>query len=248
MSRTNVAPSPEVVQPEGPPLARLQKLAAMGTMSAMLAHEFNNLLTPLIGHAQMALQRRDAAQMATALERVLRQARRAASLCDKILGMARDDGGAIDRAPLRQIAEDALDCLARDLQRDGIEVEIDIDPALCVRCVPAAIQQVLYNLLVNARQAMLDRGGRLSLAAEPTADGHVRLDVSDTGPGIDPAVLPRLFEPFFSTKGEADRPDRRGLGLGLTISRQLVSESGGELSVTSARGVGTTFTITLVGE
>jgi len=92
---------------------------------------------------------------------------------------------------------------------------------------------------------MLGRRGSLTIDAEPVAGGRVAVHVRDSGCGIREEDLPRIFEPFFSTKQYADRPDKRGLGLGLTICRDIVEEHGGELTVESKLGEGTTFTLTV---
>lgn len=224
---------------------RLQRLAALGTMSAMLAHEFNNLMTPIVGYAQFALQRKDPAQMATALEKTLKHSRRAASLCEKVLGMASDQQMGPTPTPVRPLALDALECLGRDLEKDGIEVGIDVDESLTVRAVAASLQQVLFNLVINARQATLGKRGRLTISAARTEQNEIRICVSDSGQGIRPEHIDQVFEPFFTTKSRQDQPDRRGLGLGLTISRQLIEESGGRLTVESRYGHGATFSIWL---
>jgi signal transduction histidine kinase len=224
---------------------RLQKLAGLGTMSAILAHEFNNLLTPIIGYVQAAQQRDDPRFTATALEKTLAHARHAAGLCAKVLGMASDDTSAPIPTDLRPLVEDALECLGRDPLRDGIVVSIEVSPTLQARINPAAVRQVLFNLLLNARQAMLDRRGTLAITAQRAGDRLVRLSVRDSGPGIAPDLLPRIFEPFVTTKSRADRPDRAGLGLGLYVSRQLVEECGGKLTVESRPGHGATFTLWL---
>lgn len=224
---------------------RLQKLASLGTQSAILAHEFNNLLTPLIGHAQHALERRDPNELAAALEKTLAHARRAAALCEKLLGLAADDRSAPESTGLLSLVLDTLDCLVRDLARDGIEVAVRIDERLHAYIHAPSIQQVLFNLLVNARQAMLGRRGRLTISARPAEHGFVALSVADTGPGIPADVLPYVFEPFFTTRAVDGPLDRRGSGLGLAISRQLVEENGGALLVESRDGHGATFTITL---
>ncbi|MFO0972614.1 MAG: HAMP domain-containing sensor histidine kinase [Phycisphaerae bacterium] len=242
----NLSSFADAVQPDGSITPHLQKLAALGTMSAVLAHEFNNLLTPVLGYAQLALRGRDPEQMAAALERTVRHARRAAELCAKILDMSSaESSGPAAPVALHALVSDALDCVARDLSRDGIELEIDVDAALQVCVHAAAVQQVLYNLIVNARQALLEQGGRLAITAREPADGFVRLDVCDSGPGLPEAIRDRLFEPFVSTKRRGGPTERRGLGLGLAVSRQLVEESGGRIEAGDAPGGGARFTLWL---
>ncbi len=227
-------------------IQRLQKLAALGTMSAVLAHELNNLLTPILGFCQMAAERKDERTMASAIERTLTYGRHAADLCQKIMGMATDDANEhAAPTPLRPLVEDAVECMARDLSKDGISIAIEVAPTLAARVHAASIKQVLFNLILNARQAMIDRRGHLFITAQRCGEHMVRLSVRDSGPGIAPETLTKIFEPFFSTKTSANRPDRRGLGLGLFVSKQLVEESGGKLTVESTPGDGATFTLWL---
>jgi signal transduction histidine kinase len=138
-----------------------------------------------------------------------------------------------------------LQTLGRDLQKDRIRLTVSVDDDLTARCNPNQLEQVLFNLLLNARQAILPKPGSLTLEAEPAGDNAVILRVRDNGPGITPANLERIFTPFFSTKRNADRPDRRGIGLGLAVCRQMVESWGGEINVESTVGEGTTFTLTL---
>ncbi len=143
------------------------------------------------------------------------------------------------------MAENAVGCLCRDLGKDNIGLNIQIDPGLCVRANENQLLQVMFNLVVNARQAMLGRRGRLTIDAVPMNEEQVEINVRDTGCGISAENLTRILQPFFSTKQDADKPDRRGLGLGLAISRGIVEDLGGTISVTSEMNVGTTFTVIL---
>ena len=105
---------------------RLQRLAGLGTRAAVLAHEFNNLLTPIIGYAQAAQERRDPSFTAIALEKTLMHARRAAELCARVLGMASDETVPQATTALRPLVEDGIECLGRDMKKDGIEVTVDV--------------------------------------------------------------------------------------------------------------------------
>lgn len=223
---------------------QLQRLASLGTLSAILAHEFNNMLAPVVSYSQYALQRDDPALARTALERTLAASQRLAQLCSKILGMAADDApGAVD-APLAPVVADAVDCLARDLAKDDITLTVNVPPDLHARFHAPTLRQVLFNLLLNARQAMLGRPGRLSISAQRSGD-IVELTVADTGPGISPGDLEKIFEPFFSTKRHEGELDRGGVGLGLFVCKQLMTDLGGSISVASRPGQGATFTLTL---
>jgi len=232
-------------------LRQTQKLAAMGTMAAMLAHEFNNILTRILNHADHALNyAADAELTAKALRRIHENAGRAAEISRSIFDFA---GSAEDRrrpVNLALLAREAINCLGRDPAKDNIAIRCRIAPDLVVLANATLLQQVLFNLVLNARQAILStsrRGGQLTLAADRHADGRVVIRVNDTGCGIPPANLANLFEPFFSTKTAAARSDRKGIGLGLAICRSIIVEHGGAIEVDSVLGEGTTFTITLPG-
>jgi len=226
-------------------LRQAQKLASLGTTAAMIAHEFNNLFTPVVAYAQQALDTADVELMKTALAKTLDRTNAMRQMADRVIGLARQPAGGIRSVNVRQLAENAVGCLCRDLGKDNIALNIQIDPGLTVRANENQLLQVMFNLAVNARQAMLGRRGRLTIDATLAGEDAVEINVRDTGCGIAPENLARIFEPFFSTKQDADKPDRRGLGLGLAISHGIIEDLGGTISVISEVGVGTTFTIHL---
>ncbi len=224
---------------------QLQRLASLGTVCAMVAHEFNNTLTPIISYCQYALQREDGEMMRTAVDKTLKNAGRLSLLCRRVLGMAADDQmGPTDTAIL-PLVTDAVECLGRDLEKDNITLTVEVAEDLKVRVTPGSLQQVLFNLIINARQAMADRSGSLRVSARPTGDDRVVIEVADSGPGIRPEHLDDIFEPFFTTRQHEERSDRRGIGLGLHICRQLMTEQEGAITVSSKPGEGATFTLTL---
>ncbi len=224
-------------------LREAQRLAALGTMSAMIAHEFNNLMTPVISYAQYAQEKGDEALLKRAVDKALQQAKRASQMCDRILGLATQQHlapGPVEVAPL---VNETVASLGRDLSKDSIQLRLNIPDSLRVKANPGQLQQVLFNLLLNARQAMLGKPGSLTVQAEPVEGGRVAIHVKDTGCGIRAEDLEQIWEPFFTTKRQADRPDQRGIGLGLTICKDIIEELGGTITVTSQTGLGTTFTI-----
>ncbi len=226
-------------------LRQAQKLASIGTTAAMLAHEFNNLFAPVVAYARHALDTDDVDMMRKALTKTLQGTDTVREMADRLVGLARQDSSVIQTVHVLKIAQNAIGCLMRDPQKDNITVNLQIDPELAVRANENQLLQVMFNLVINARQAMLGRAGRLTIDAAPTHEGRVMINVRDTGCGISPENLPRIFEPFFTTKKNADKPDKRGLGLGLSICRDLIEELGGDIDVESRPGSGTTFTITL---
>jgi len=228
-------------------LRHLQKLATLGTTAAMIAHEINNLLTPIMAYAHHALECDDPDLMRTALTKSLEASKSLSRMVDRVVGFARQGDGATRPVPVRNVVEDALGCLARDFTKDQIDVCLEVPPDLAVRANENQLMQVLVNLITNARKAMLGRPGRGRLTIRATAEGEdrVAIQVADTGCGIPPEHIDRVFDPFFTTHAQADRPERRGLGLGLPICRDIIQELGGTIELTSQVGVGTTFTITL---
>ncbi len=227
---------------------RLQRLASVGTIATMLAHEFNNLLTPILSYSQFARSSDDPDLLKTALDKCHKNAQRMATLCSKVLGVAVTDQLGPAMTEIRPLLVDAVACIGRDLSKDNIELTIDAAEDLKARVQAGSLQQILFNLVLNARQAMLDRPGRLTLAAGMIEGGRLQITVSDTGSGIRPEDLGRIFEPFFSTKEYERQQDRRGRGLGLHICKQLAEEQQGQITVQSTPKQGTTFTLTLPAE
>lgn len=227
-------------------LRQAQKLASIGTSTAMIAHEFNNLFTPVVAYAQHALDTDDVELMRKALAKTVDRCATMRNMADRLIGLAKNADSAVKTIRVLDVAQAAIECLGRDPQKDNITVNLQIDPDLTVRANENGLMQVLFNLVINARQALLGRGrGRLTLDAAPTPEGRVEINVRDNGCGIPAENLERIFEPFFSTKQDADKPDRRGLGLGLAICREIIEELDGRLSVSSEVNKGTTFTIIL---
>jgi len=224
---------------------RLQRLASLGTVSAMLAHEFNNILTPIVSYCGYAMQRQDPELMRTAVEKTHKNAQRLTTLCHRILGMAVDDQMGPTETAILPLVRDAVECLGRDLEKDDITMSVEVAEELKAKATAGSLQQVLFNLVINAKQAMLDRPGVLRITARQGDDQRVVIEVSDTGCGIKPENMERVFEPFFTTKQHEGRLDRRGIGLGLHVCKQLMEEQGGSIAVQSKFGEGTTFTLTL---
>jgi signal transduction histidine kinase len=230
-------------------LTHSHRLATLGTIAAIIAHEYNNILTPMVSYAQLALaQPDDHALMRKAVEKALAGAERAAHISSSLLGFARE-ADEQHAAPLRKTIETSVACLAREPKRDGIELTIDV-PEVQIAIAPLSLEQVFVNLLLNARQAMKRGGGKIAVTARVEAE-LVHIDVADTGPGIPPEVGDRLFEPFVTLRhpagaagGEGNK-ESKGTGLGLSICRDLVRRAGGDIACASTPGHGATFHITL---
>ena len=226
-------------------LRRAQRLATVGTMTAMVAHEFNNILTPIINYARLA--RKNPSLVDKALDRAADGGTRASDICQALLGVTRN-GSAQRELNLVQLINETLAAMARDPSKDGIELRLDVPGDLQATARGVELQQVLLNLLVNARTALLGVSGpkRIELSAGRKGSGVV-LRVSDNGAGIPPENLQRIFEPFFSTKQASHDGGSEGYGLGLAFCREMMTTMGGEISVESAPGQGTTFTLHMPG-
>jgi len=227
-------------------LNRLHPLATIGSASSMIAHEINNLLTPLGSYAQLALDHREDRDLVEkALRKAVLSCQRASRVMESMMAMAH--GRRQDKvcALLKPLIEEVFVCLARDFTKDKITVKIEVQEDLSVYAVPVQIQQVVMNLVLNAREAMLDRGGTLTICAQTQAD-TVLIEVCDTGGGIPAETLEKIFEPFFSTKHTTGRPGECfGTGLGLAFCKTVVEAHDGHLCVHSKPGEGTVFKISL---
>lgn len=226
-------------------ISSLERLASMGTAASMILHELNNLLAPVGTSAALALRHPEDRKLAEkALRRAQANCERAAKVAEAILSMTNGKGEKKQRVSLAKLVYEVFECLCRDFAKDGIAVKKDIDPDLTVLAVPVKLQQIIMNLILNAREALLATGGGTLCISGQDCNGFVRIRVSDTGCGMDSTTASRIFEPFFTTKSDDDL-GRSGAGLGLALCKRVVEEHGGTISVESEPGAGSTFTITL---
>lgn len=227
-----------------------QKLEAIGQLAGGVAHDFNNLLTVVNGYSELALQMLDSDHPARGLiQEVVHAGFRGAGLTQQLLAFSRKQILRVENLDLNAVIVGMQRMLLRLINED-ISLETELVPNLpLVRGDSTQLSQVLINLVVNARDAM-PRGGKLTLATHPVRIGaadaenwpeahpgmYVRLDVIDTGCGMDRATRGRIFEPFFTTK-----PTGAGTGLGLSTVHGIVHQHGGFLTVDSEPGQGTSF-------
>jgi hypothetical protein len=222
----------------------VEKLAALGSLAAGIAHELNNPIGIILSRIELMLMdaedRQGPAEVVEDLRVLHRQAQRLNRITGGLLSYGRRPHDASQPIDVRTVIQDTLLLAHYQLGRDGIDVSTAFDMDLpCVLGDATALQQVFMNLLLNARDAM-PNGGRLRIVATRTSDqpGWIRLVVADTGGGMAADVLARIAQPFFTTKSH-------GTGLGLSVSYTIIREHGGGVEVTSEPGRGTTFTITL---
>jgi signal transduction histidine kinase len=226
-------------------LLQAQKLSSVGALASSVAHEFNNILTTIINYAKLALrQDKDEAARIQALEKILKGSQRAATIINSMLGFARNTSTQREMTDLVALVEETLVLTDKDLSKHRIQVEKKYQGRPQAPVVPAQIEQVLLNLIINARQAM-PRGGRLRIEVRENArTGMAELRVSDTGVGIPLERLRLIFEPFYTTK-EPDAHGHGGTGLGLSVCRQIIEQHQGRIRVESLVGKGSTFTVKL---
>jgi signal transduction histidine kinase len=226
-------------------LRHARRMAALGELVSTTTHEFNNILTTVINYAKLGLRHRDDASRDKALTKILAAAERAEKITNGVLGYARNRGSERSPTDLAELVRQSLVLLDREMQTYRVQVDLQLEPAPPAVVCGNEIQQVLLNLLTNARQAM-PRGGRVVIRiAHDTASGTVDLTVRDSGSGIPPAVLPRIFERYFTTKHAPDSSGKGGTGVGLATCREIVEAHHGKIRVESTPGIGTAFTIKL---
>ena len=226
-------------------LLQTDKLAELGQMVTGVAHELSNPLTSILGYAQRLLLRRDPAGASHEARQIYQEAERASTILRQLLLSARESRPERRRVALNQVVSRTLE-LQRFSLADKVDVQLDLDPALpFVQGDAGQLQQVLVNLIGNARQAIEEqgKGGTIRVKTRRAADQRVLLEVSDDGPGIPQAIQARIFDPFFTTK-----PAGVGTGLGLAIVLGIVREHGGRLHLTSNVGKGSIFSIELPAE
>jgi PAS domain S-box-containing protein len=237
-------------------LRQAQKMEAIGHLTGGIAHDFNNILTSVMGYVGLAAERESAgadAKLGSYLEQALRSCRRARDLIQQMLVFSRGQRGERVPVDLAPIVEESSRLLRSTLPAT-LQLATELDaPLPRVRADRVQAEQVLLNLAINARDAMAG-GGTLTIGLaqhriengvcascrKPVSGRFVALSVADTGPGIPPEVMDRMFEPFFSTKEVG-----KGSGMGLATVHGIVHDHGGHVLVESAPGQGTTFRVLL---
>lgn len=235
-------------------LQQAQKMEAIGTLAGGIAHDFNNILTAIIGYTEMAvLDAPEATQLEQNLKEALKAAHRAKELVRQILAFSRQREQMRKPMLVAPIVKEALKLLRATLP-STIEIREEIGNLGTVEADPTQIHQVLMNLCTNASHAMRERGGVLTVSlSKATLDApldaqnpdmtpglYQKLTVSDTGHGMSPAVIKRIFDPYFTTKERGE-----GTGLGLAVVQGIVRNHGGAITVDSRRGKGSAFHVYL---
>lgn len=225
-----------------------EKLAAVGQLASGLAHEIGTPLNIIAGRAEYMLRKTEKDDIN--LERIIHQIERITGIVSRLLDFTRPKSLEIRSVNLKGIVENTLAFFEHQLNEKKIVVSIEFPDTLPdIQADPDQIHQVLFNIILNAIQAM-SKGGRLSVKVaqskprkgrlEEVGDRYIRITLSDTGVGIPEDEIPRIFDPFYSTKG----PDQ-GTGLGLSVSHAIMRSHGGRIDVKSRLGHGTEFCLLL---
>ena len=226
-------------------LTEVQALASVGELAGATAHEYNNLLTISINYARMGMRRRDDETRDLAFEKILDASERAAKIVAVVLGLARNRKQGRTATDVAALVDDVLLLLEREMTKYKICVEKKYQSVPRALVNGNQIQQVLLNLLVNARQAS-PNGGRIVVRIKRVKDDDfVDVVVRDYGVGIPKEKLPHIFDLFYTTKDGPDDSGKGGSGLGLALCKRIVEEHHGKIRVESSVGKGASFTIRL---
>jgi signal transduction histidine kinase len=219
-------------------LAFNEKMAEIGRLAAGMIHELNTPLSVIVSAAQMIMREEELPEFVREMvERIDMEAQRLSQFTKGLLSFSRKEEGVERDTDINQTLREVMAFLKYEAQKRSITVIEELDFHLpTVAADGNRLKQVFINLVMNALQAM-EQGGALMLRTSENDDGSVEAQIADTGPGIKPEVLPRIFEPFYSTKAAGE-----GTGLGLFITRTIVELMGGRIEVRSVVGEGTTFT------
>lgn len=226
-------------------LAEAQRMAALGELLSTTTHEFNNVLMTVINYAKLGLRHNNDATREKSFEKILAAGQRAAKITNVVLANARNRGNDFTPTDLRGLVDDALVLLEREMRKYRIGVDCQFNDVPPVIANPNQIQQILFNLLINARQAMPEGGQVVIKLGHDATSQTVNLTVRDSGVGIPPDVLPKIFDSRFSTKSGPDETGKGGTGVGLSACREIVEAHKGKIQVASTVGKGTAFTLKL---
>ena len=227
-------------------LKQAQRLTALGELTSTITHEFNNILMVLIESTKQGLRHKDEGSRTKILNRILTVASKAAKITKIIRAVATNQKQKFEPTDFAALVEDSLLLLEREMNKYRITVEKSFADKLPeIMADGNQITQVVFNMLINARQAMLN-GGRLILKMSYDEENEmIDLIIRDFGCGIPKEKLPKIFEPFYTTKSGPDDSGKGGTGLGLASCKTIIERHQGLIRVESTEGKGTAFTIKL---
>ncbi|HZU09396.1 MAG TPA: ATP-binding protein [Pseudacidobacterium sp.] len=221
-------------------LSQSEKLSSIGLLAAGVAHEVNTPLAVISSYTQMlAKQLRGDERLSPLLEKITSQTFRASEIVNNLLNFSRTSSTEFRETDVNAIIRETLTLLEHQFKTAKVQTVVELEPELPPILGNAGkLQQVFLNLFLNAKDAMAD-GGVLRISTE--ANGHVSVSIADSGSGIAPEHLQRIYDPFFTTKTAPKQGQRRGTGLGLAVTYGIIQEHAGKIHVESQVGSGTTF-------
>jgi signal transduction histidine kinase len=221
-------------------LLQSEKMAAFGQLGAGIAHEVKNPIAGILGCAQLSLRKvEEGSWLHRNLALIEKESRRCQAIVENLLRFARQEKAVLEPTDLNAVAGDAAAIVKHQLELDRVRLSVERSEDLPrVRGSANQLQQVIVNLLVNAHQALGERGGTVTVRTSRDEGGTVSVSVADDGPGIPADLQAKIFEPFFTTKLGG-----KGTGLGLSVSYGIVKDHGGEILLESAPGRGAKFTL-----
>ena len=223
-------------------LAQAEKLSSIGLLAAGVAHEVNTPLAVISSYTQMlSKQLRDDTRLSPLLDKITKQTFRASEIVNGLLNFSRTGGAEFRSTDLNAVVRETLNLLEHQFKTARIELVTDLEPDLpMIQGNSGKLQQVFLNLFLNAKDAM-GEGGRLRVSTN--YHGSITVSVTDSGSGIAPEHVQRIYDPFFTTKTAVKEGQRRGTGLGLAVTYGIMQEHAGKIHVESQPGAGTTFAL-----
>jgi len=226
-------------------LIQSEKMAGVGTLTSGIAHEFNNLLQIMMGHAEFAQQTKRIEDMEEAIDLIVKTSERVAKIIKDLLAFSKTGISEVKQHDIPEILESVFSLTENQLRKRNIDVLRKYHKTPPVEVNNEEIQQVFLNMVTNARDAMLPEGGMLEVEVKRHKK-NVDINFRDSGKGIEKKDLDKVFEPFYTTKGAVGGDSKvQGTGLGLTVSYGIVNRHGGTIKVESEVDKGTTFIVTL---
>ncbi|NIO10165.1 MAG: HAMP domain-containing protein [Deltaproteobacteria bacterium] len=223
-------------------LVQSEKMAAFGQLGAGIAHEVKNPLAGILGYTQLSIRKMNKEDVLYKnLQVIEKETKRCRTIIDNLLKFARQEKVSFEPVEINRVVDDAVAIVDHQLGMHQIKLERDCAPGLPrVMGNGNQIQQVLMNIMINAQQAMDGKPGSVKISTRGIEGERIEIRVDDTGPGISEEIRSKLFEPFFTTKSAG-----KGTGLGLSVSYGIIKDHGGDITVESEAGKGSTFVITL---
>jgi len=221
-------------------LCHTEKLAAIGLLSAGLAHEINNPMGNILGYAKLMLKDHSLSdKQRQRLEIISEQAEKAGTIVRRLLNYSRQHKPEMERISINNLIENVISLISLEAEKKNIDINMELSDLPDIKADIKQIEQVLFNIIINAVQA-IESDGVITINTLQTDSSFIEVRIKDTGPGIHPEHINRIFDPFYTTK-----PVNKGTGLGLSICMGIIKEHNGGIEVQSEYGKGATFIIKL---